>query len=104
MERKGGSTMVAVAKEEVQAALAKAHTLTSEEEKALRMRHGAAAPDLHAPLPKAAGGNRELSDELLLMEMQLMRAYRARALAQTRPIGARNATKERIVRALRKKR
>ena len=98
MERKGGST-VAVTSEEVRAALATARTLTSEEEKALRMRHGAAA-ERGAPLPRAAGANSELADELLLIEMQLLRAQRGRPSA-VRPEASR--AKDKIVRALRKK-
>ncbi|MFZ5470262.1 MAG: hypothetical protein ACOZIN_12575 [Myxococcota bacterium] len=107
MERKGGSTMVAVTAEEVRGALSKAKTLTSEEEKALRMRHGVSVPALAAPLPSAAGRNQELADELLLIEMQLLRAHRAQ-LAKGKAVAAkvvvpRNAAKEKIVRALRKK-
>ncbi len=110
MERKGSA--VAVTAEEVKAALGRTRTLTSEEEKALRMRHGAPA-DLRAPLPSAAGQNEELKDELLVIEMQLHRAWRARmAQAQAKagqsPVRApaattTNAAKDKIVRALRKK-
>lgn len=108
MERKGNST-VAVTAEEIRAALPKARTLTSEEEKGLRMRHGVGVTDLRAPLPRAAESE-ELQDELLLLEMQLLRAHRAH-LAKARtasparpalePAGAR--AKDKIVRALRKK-
>jgi hypothetical protein len=107
MERKVGSSTTVTAKE-VKAALEKAHTLTSEEEKVLRLRHGAGAASKSAPLPRAAGHNEELADELLLIEMQLMKAMRART-GQTRSASkpkattAANATKEKIVRALRKK-
>jgi len=112
MERKAGSTTVTA--KEVKAALEKTRTLTSEEEKVLRMRHGAGAPSTTAPLPRAAGNNEELADELLVIEMQLMKAMRARmaqakaggkpqaAAARTsKPSG--NAAKDKIVRALRKK-
>ena len=107
MERKG-STTVAVTAEEIKAALPRARTLSSEEEKALRMRHGAGAADLRAPLPRAAGGNVELNDELMLMELQLMRAFKARAAGKlpappTRTHAVRNLAKDKIVRALRKK-
>ena len=106
MERKGGSTTVAVTADEVRAALSRAKTVTSEEEKALRMRHGVAA-DPRAPLPRAAGANAELADELMLIEMQLLRAFRARAqgkaVAMSRVGVPRNAQKDKIVRALRKK-
>jgi hypothetical protein len=108
MERKVGSSTTVTAKE-VKAALEKTHTLTSEEEKVLRLRHGAGATSKSAPLPRAAGHNEELSDELLLIEMQLMKAMRART-GQTRSASkpkatttTANATKEKIVRALRKK-
>lgn len=110
MERKGNST-VAVTAEEIRAALPKARTLTSEEEKGLRMRHGVGVTDLRAPLPRAAESE-ELQDELLLLEMQLLRAHRAHlAKAKAKPAsparpaldpaGAR--AKDKIVRALRKK-
>jgi hypothetical protein len=113
MERKVGSSTVTT--KEVKAALEKARTLTSEEEKVLRMRHGAGAPSTRAPLPRAAGNNEELADELLVIEMQLMKAMRERT-GQTKPgskpkvAAARaaeaapaNAAKDKIVRALRKK-
>jgi hypothetical protein len=112
MERKAGSTTVTA--KEVKAALEKTRTLTSEEEKVLRMRHGAGAPSTTAPLPRAAGNNEELADELLVIEMQLMKAMRARtgqtqsgskpqaaAARASKPSG--NAAKDKIVRALRKK-
>lgn len=114
MERKAGSSTVTA--KEVKASLSRARTLTQEEEKVTRMRHGAGA-DLSAPLPRAAGGNAELEDELLLLEMQLMKAMRARtgqtATAARTPPAAKaasrvspsavNKTKDKIVRALRKK-
>ncbi|MDC0713972.1 hypothetical protein POL68_36235 [Stigmatella sp. ncwal1] len=113
MERKVGSSTVTT--KEVKTALEKARTLTSEEEKVLRMRHGAGAPSSRAPLPRAAGNNEELADELLVIEMQLMKALRARtgqtktgskstakaAAPAKEPV--KNAAKEKIVRALRKK-
>lgn len=110
MERKGGSTVV-VTKEEVKATLSrKVRTLSQSEEKVVRMRQGAGA-ELNEPLPKAAGDNEALADELLLIEMQLMRAWKAR-LAQNKSnqlqaarVGTdtANATKNKIVRSLRKK-
>lgn len=105
MERKGGSTTVAVTAEEVKAALPRARTVTSEEEKALRMRYGAQV-ERNAPLARASQGNAELEDELLLIEMQLLRAYRARPTGRAAPAApsARNPTKDKIVRGLRKKR
>jgi hypothetical protein len=114
MDRKAGAAAVAVTREEVRSALARTATLTSEEEKALRMRHGVGFG--HAePLPRAAGRNAELEDELLIIEMQLMRAWRARMAqakapsAQAAPVSAQtprtpqNKSKDKIVRALRKK-
>lgn len=107
----GGSTTVTA--KEVKTRLEKANTLTSEEEKVLRMRHGAGAPSKSAALPRAAGGNEELGDELLLMEMQLLKASRqrtppagggtARAASKPRAATTGNQAKDKIVRALRKK-
>jgi hypothetical protein len=114
MERKVGSSTVTT--KEVKTALEKARTLTTEEEKVLRMRHGVGAPSTRAPLPRAAGNNEELADELLVIEMQLMKAMRARtgqtktasksppkAAAAPAKEPAKNAAKDKIVRALRKK-
>jgi hypothetical protein len=112
MERKAAT--VAVTAEEVRAALGRTRTLVSEEEKALRMRYGAGSSDLRAPLPRAAGGNQELEDELLVIEMQLMKAWRSRfaehkaqlqvVQAQAPTLEPRSSrTKDKIVRALRKK-
>ena len=109
MERKAGTGTVAVTAEEVRAALGKARTLTSDEEKALRMRHGASV-DPASPLPRASGGNAELEDELLVIEMQLLRAWRARMendKGRAQATGAKavpSRAKDKIVRALRKKR
>ena len=78
------------------------------------MRHGVKQDDLHEPLPRADGGNAELGDELLILEMQLLKAHRAqleRARAQRNTLVAVRAlatessrAKDKIVRALRKKR
>ncbi len=110
MERKGGNRTTVVTADEVRAALLRARTISSEEEKALRMRHGVGATDLKAPLPRAAGGNSDLADELMLIEMQLLRGMRARAQGRTTSIpnlnrvsAPRNVAKDKIVRALRKK-
>lgn len=107
MERKGVSSTVVEA-EEVRAALKKARTLSSEEEKVVRMRYGVGEQDARSPLPRAAGANAELGDELLLLEMQLLKAYRmqktqARAPERTTAAAPRSAAKDKIVRALRKK-
>ena len=100
MERKTAVVTAA----EVAVALGKVKTVTSEEEKTLRMRHGAKV-ELTAPLARAAGDNEELADELLLIEMQLMRAMKARNTPPPAPLQAlgRNASRDKIVRALRKK-
>lgn len=103
MERKGGST-VAVTSEEVKRTVARVRTLSPAEEKTLRMRHGAGS-ELNAPLPRASGGNAELEDELLLVELQLLRAMRARQGGATpSPAKAPTASraKDKIVRALRR--
>ncbi|MGA9524770.1 MAG: hypothetical protein WBV82_25150 [Myxococcaceae bacterium] len=109
MERKAGTATVAVTREEVRSAFARTRTLSSEEEKALRMRHGIGA-ERAEPLPRAAGRNAELEDELLVIEMQLMRAWRARldqqkaaAFPRTTTTTTTSRTKDKIVRALRKK-
>jgi hypothetical protein len=107
MKRKVNGTTT-VAAEEVRAALARANTLTSEEEKVLRMRSGLSVSDLRSRLPKAAGAARELADELLLIEMQLFRAQR-RADPLRAPVRAAEAVpeqkaKSKIIRALKAKR
>ena len=105
MERKVGVGTAAVSREALSTALEKTSALSSEEEKAVRMRHGvgAAAPE---PLARTAAGNEELDDELLLIEMRLLQAMR---LKRSQPLSARNApgpasrTKDKIVRSLRRK-
>lgn len=107
MERRGGRSTVEVTAEEVRTSLERTSTLTAEEEKVTRMRHGAALPRLDSPLASAAGNNRELGDELLLLEMQLMRAHRARTAArkpQLAVVEPLPPTKAKIVRALRRRR
>ena len=74
MERKGSSTAV-VTKELVSTALRTA-TVTAREEQALRMRYGASV-DKKAALPQAQHGNEALADELLLIEMQLLKGLKA---------------------------
>ena len=102
MERKGGNAAVVTA-EEVATAL-KGRVGTQEEEKVLRMRYGAKV-ETRTPLPRAAGDNEELGDELLLIEMQLFRAMKAKrtpALSLA-PAPTRSAAKDKIVRALKNK-
>lgn len=100
------STTTTVTAEQVTAHLGKAK-VTAEEERALRMRYGAKASP-RAPLPQKAEAGTEAADELLLIEMQLLKAYRAHLAAQkasARPApSVQNRSKDKIVRALRKKR
>lgn len=97
------NTATVVTAEVVTEALAK-RNFTQEEEKVLRMRNGAKVSGA-APLPKAAGANEELGDELLLIEMQLLRSIKARKGGSV-TAGVkleRNPTKEKIARALKAK-
>lgn len=100
MERKGGNAAVMTA-EEVTTAL-KGRVATQEEEKVLRMRHGARV-ETRAPLARAAGDNEELADELLLIEMQLFRAMKAKRTGPVAVPSIRNAAKDKIVRSLKTK-
>ena len=95
MERKGSSTAV-VTKETVVAGL-KTATITAHEEQALRMRYGATV-DKKSALPQAHGGNEELGDELMLIEMQLLRDLKAHTGKTTR-----GAVKSKIAAKLSKK-
>ncbi len=114
MERKATGSSVEVVANEVKTSLARrAGVLTGEEERALRMRQGASV-NVEAPLARAAGKNAELEDELLLIEMQLLRARVRAGKAEGLPRAPRAAppvtqaaaspTKSKIVRALRRKR
>ena len=101
MDRKGSNAAVMTA-EEVTTAL-KGRIATQEEEKVLRMRYGSKV-ETGMPLPKAAGNNEELGDELLLIEMQLFRAMKAkRGLSMAPAPATRNAAKDKIVRSLKTK-
>lgn len=106
MERKSASSTVVVEVEE-EALLRKSRLLTPEEEKVVRMRQGTKLRNLSAPLPRASGGDVGLEDELLLMEMQLLRAFRARGRTAPAPrMAASDAApdvKDKIIRALCKK-
>ena len=107
MATKSTSTTLTV--EQVQEALNRTSSLTSEEERVVRMRTGARV-ERSAPLPRKAPEGSEVADELLLMEMQLLKAYRQHQAQQARGPAAEarspgeGRTKEKIVRALRKKR
>jgi hypothetical protein len=101
-ERKGESNTVVT--EEVRTGLARAPALSPLEERVLRLRHGvSAAPE--APLGRVAPADSELGDELLVLELQLLRAVRARAAQAAAARGTADPSrKSKIVRALRKKR
>jgi len=109
MERKPKSVGVVVSAAEIRESLSKAK-IAGEEEKALRMRYGISLPDVNAALPWAASGN--AADELLLMEMELMKAQLRRSRAargRTTPNQLKleptaQKARDKIVRALRKKR
>lgn len=101
MERKSSSSTAVVTSREVRTALTKQSArLTTQEEQALRMRHGAGVDALDAPLARAAGDNEEVADELLLLEMSLLRAARAAGKAPKGLAAPENTTKRRIVEAL----
>jgi hypothetical protein len=105
MQSKGGTSAAVATVEEVEKGLARHDAWSPEEEKVLRMRYGVREPGLRQPLPRAAGGNVEVADELLFIEMQLLKASRARAGAQAmgREVPADSRSKEKIIRALRRK-
>lgn len=111
MEPKGGSSAVVTA-EAVKEALARRPNLSATEESVVRMRHGARVEDLKAPLPQKHGDREEIKDELLLLEMHLLKAYRRHRATTTTANNRVTAAaspdvdvkaKDKIVRALRKK-
>jgi len=115
MEPKGGSSSaVVVTAEAVKEALARRPNLSATEESVVRMRHGVRVEDPRAPLPQKHGDREDLKDELLLLEMHLLKAFRrhkaTRTTASNRVVAAAAApgvdgkAKDKIVRALRKKR
>lgn len=100
-ERKAATTTLAPTREQVLRAIeARARGLDAEEERVIRARHGARAPGDLVLERKAAG---EVLDELLLVEMELHRRYRAHLAARRPAPVAPSPAKDRIVRALRKK-
>ena len=103
MQRKGSTQVRDTAEAgEVRAALAKAKTLASEDEKVLRMRHGAGLAK-SAPLARH-DCDTDVQDELLVLEMEMLRAFRQHQKQQAqKPAPRASRTKEKIVRALRKK-
>ena len=95
-----GTNLATVAAKEtkanfVQTSTIQTHVLNQSEENALRMLHGVGV-EAQALLPKACGGNEEVADELLLVEMQLFRAAR---MQSARP----SPQKSKIISALRAK-
>jgi hypothetical protein len=78
-----------------------ARDLESEEEKAMRMRLGAALPRAAALERKAPAGS-EAALELLALEGEILQKLRARA-GLPRAVPRDSRVKEKIVRALRKK-
>jgi len=100
MASKNSTTVVTA--EQVKVALKKAApAFTQDEEKLLRLRHGQSV-DPAAPLARAAGSNAALADELLVIEMELMRQFGPKpAVAKAAP--TRSAAKDRMVRALKGK-
>lgn len=103
MERKSSSSTAVVTSREVKASLRSRSTkLTTLEEQSLRMRHGLGAEDASAPLPRAAAGNEDLADQLLMLEMNLVRAARAAGKAPGKLAAAPKLdnAKSRIVEAL----
>ncbi len=104
MDRKGGSTAVVTA--ELVTTQLRTVSTTPAEEKALRMRYGAKV-GLTEPLPQAHGGNEELADELLLLEMRLLKAvkmHRANLTAKAgKATAVKSVAKDKIVRGLKAK-
>ncbi|MFN7133180.1 MAG: hypothetical protein ACK4N5_13965 [Myxococcales bacterium] len=105
MQRKGTTQVEAIEAKDVTTALKRTRSLASDEEKAVRMRYGAGV-DVKAPLERHGEKNEDLRDELMLLELELFRAYRQHQKAQAAratPAPQPSRTKEKIVRALRKK-
>jgi hypothetical protein len=105
METKRKAGVAVVTERSAQAALrrAPARELAPDEDKALRMRLGAAPPK-GAPLERAGSGDVDLEIELRAWEIEAhlkWRAMQAERAAAPRPQPSR--AKEKIVRALRKK-
>jgi hypothetical protein len=86
---------------EVATAMPNAKHLASEEEKVLRMRHGARTSTT-APLPRLGQDNPELASELLLIELDLFRQAKAR-MARSKVVPISSRTKDKIIRALRRR-
>ncbi len=109
VKKKAGAAVVSEGAAQAVLRRGGARELAPEEEKVMRMRLGASPPRT-APLERAAEGDAELEIELLAYEIEAFMKLRARreADAAPSPAAARAAprpsrTKEKIVRALRKK-
>jgi hypothetical protein len=109
MEKKRNTGAAVVIEATAQAALRRAPAtgLAPEEEKVLRMRLGA-SPPRGAPLQKAVEQMSDLEIELLAYEIEAHLRWRAHRQGAATPIRATpprpaSRTKEKIVRALRKK-
>lgn len=85
---------------EVTTSLARSRQFVGEEEKVLRMRYGARVEG-DRPLERVGQDDPDLAAELLLIEMQLLGQARALAVNKVAPLSSR--TKDKIVRALRRK-
>jgi hypothetical protein len=100
MATKAHSTTVVT--EQVKVALKKAApAFAKDEENLLRLRHGQGV-DPSAPLARAAGSNAALADELLFMEMALMRQFGPKAEG-AKPSPTKSAAKDKMARALKAK-
>ena len=88
---------------EVTTALPQAKHVAAEEERVLRMRYGARTSTAE-PLARHGEGNPDLASELLLIEMQLLQQSRARMrMAQAKVVPISSRTKDKIIRALRRR-
>lgn len=107
MDAKKKAGVAVVTEGAAQAVLRRGATreLSPEEEKVMRMRLGA-SPSRRAPLEQAGAGLTDLEIELLAFEIEAFMKQKARA-ARTAPPRVASAipsrTKEKIVRALRRK-
>lgn len=79
------------------------HALPAEEDKALRMLHGASVPRTHV-LERVGQDHPEAREKLLAIELQLLKEWKARqSAAPARAAREPNARRDRIVSALKKK-
>ena len=100
MSNKSSSTITSTEVRELLRTAAK--QLSSREEKALRMRHGAGV-DPRTVLPRRGQDNLDARAELMAMEIELKEKLAARSLAtQKAPAAVRTKEKDKIIRALRR--